>query len=241
MLVKKLSRKLYLNSSRQYLDDFARDAGRSVPAGATVLDAGAGTCLYKRHFSHTVYESADFCQLDKAYGEITYVCDLANIPVEDERYDLVFCSQVLEHIPEPTLVLSELYRVLKPGGSLWLSAPLFYEEHDVPYDFYRYTQYGFKHLLGKAGFNEIRTNWLEGYFGTLSYQLVTAYRALPIYPRDYGSGLVGWASAAAALSLKPFFALLSLWLARMDLRNRYTDAGQCKNYAVVATKRAKIV
>ena len=235
-MIKKLFGNLFINSSRYYLDDFSVKAANSIPNGALVLDAGAGNCLYKHHFSHTKYESADFCQVDKKYGEITYVCDLTTIPVEDNRFDLILCSQTLEHVPEPKKVLKELFRVLKPGGSLWLTAPLFYEEHEVPYDFYRYTQYGLKHLLEDAGFSIAKINWLEGYYGTLAYQLREAARALPIHPNQYGSGVVGIASTFMALFLKPLFAVLSILFSRLDMRRKHVSSGQCKNYALVANK-----
>jgi SAM-dependent methyltransferase len=111
-----------------------------------VLDAGAGDSPYRERFAHVQYESADFERVPgKRYAASDYVCDLAAIPVEDHRYDLVLLSQVLEHLPEPGAVLAELRRVLKPGGTIWASAPLFYEEHEVPYDFFRYTQ-----LVGRS-------------------------------------------------------------------------------------------
>src|SRR5688572_18395426 len=121
-------------SHRVYLEQFVRGAAASIPTGARVLDAGAGECMYRPLFAHADYESADFAQNDhKRYGEITYVCDLRTIPVEDSRYNMVLCTQVLEHVPDPGAVLNELYRVLKPGGRLWLSAPLYYPEHDAPF------------------------------------------------------------------------------------------------------------
>jgi SAM-dependent methyltransferase len=230
---------LEINSSRKYLDDFAKEAASSISPGALVLDAAAGSCLYKHHFSHGVYESADFCGVNKRYGEITYACDLTRIPVEDSRYDLVFFSQGLEHVPEPKSVLNEIHRVLKPSGELWLSAPLFYEEHEVPYDFYRYTRYGFTYLLESTGFKVRRIEWLEGYYGTLSYQLNMAVHALPRHPKHYGNGFAGLASAALVSALKPLLAMSSILFSRLDMRNKFVSAGQCKNYAVVATKEVK--
>lgn len=235
MIRKVLSKLLNFNSSRKYLDDYAKQAALSVPAGALVLDAGAGTGPYKRHFSHTTYESADFCDLDN----VTYICDLTSIPVEDRRYDLVFCSQVLEHLPEPKDALKEIHRVLKPDGTLWLSAPLFYEEHEAPYDFYRYTQYGFKYLLESAGFTIRKIEWLEGYYGTLSYQLNIAASSLPWHPKHYGGGILGVMSAVVVLILKPLFAMSAILFSRLDLRKKLTSIGQCKNYAIVAIKGIK--
>src|SRR5438876_920487 len=86
-------------------------------------DAGAGICPYRKHFIERghQYESADFGAVDKEYGDLTYRCRLEAIPVVDDNYDLVLLSQVLEHLPEPLQVLRELQRVLKPGGTLWLT------------------------------------------------------------------------------------------------------------------------
>jgi len=58
---------LEIDSSRKYLDDFAKEAASSISPGALVLDAGAGSCLYKHHFSHKGYESADFCGWTKIW------------------------------------------------------------------------------------------------------------------------------------------------------------------------------
>ena len=117
------------------------------------------------------------------------MCDLAEIPVEDARFDHVLLTQVLEHIPEPARVLAELHRVLKPGGTLWLTAPLFYAEHERPYDFFRYTQFGLRHVLESTGFEVQELDWMEGYLGTLSYQARLMSRSLPSSPADYGGGL----------------------------------------------------
>jgi ubiquinone/menaquinone biosynthesis C-methylase UbiE len=162
-------------------------------------------------------ESADFERVPgKHYEPSSLVCDLSAIPVEDDRYDLVLLNQVLEHLPEPKIVLVELRRVLKPGGTIWASMPLYYEEHDVPYDFYRYTQYGLRHLFGEAGFESIEIEWLEGYLGTLSYQSQLAGRAIHGKPFK-------WALRQAGDLL-----------ARADLRRKITTVGHPKNYTLVA-------
>lgn len=238
-LTKNLLTKLRPNSSRYYLDQFAFEAASSLPAGADILDAGAGEGIYKRHFQNQNYESADFCQIDKAYGEITYVCDLENIPVDSSKYDLVLLTQVLEHLPNPEQVLKELNRVLRPGGELWLSNPFYYEEHEIPYDFFRYTQYGLKHLLHSSNFTLKQIDWLEGYFGTLSYQLAFATKSLPLAPKYYGGGLLGILGGFSAAIMKVNFALFSMLLAHFDLRYKYTGAGHCKNYKVIAVKNTE--
>jgi ubiquinone/menaquinone biosynthesis C-methylase UbiE len=115
------------NSSRIYLHGFLARAGQAVQPGQLVLDAGSGRAPYRDLFAHARYETADFLAVEsKKYAQQDYVCDLAEIPVDDARFDHVLLTQVLEHIPEPAKVLAELHRVLKPGGALWLTAPLFY-------------------------------------------------------------------------------------------------------------------
>ena len=230
---------LRVNSSRQYLDAFARRAATAMRDGALVLDAGAGASPYRQHFSHCRYETADFCLSNREYAPVDFVCDLRHVPVEDERYDMVLMTQVLEHLPEPLIVLKEVCRILKPGGALWCSAPLFFEEHEAPYDFFRYTQFGLRHLFEAAAFKVQTIEPLEGYFGTLSYQLEAATRFLPIRPKHYGGGLLGLLLAPLGIGLKAVFFVLSLALARLDLHYKYVAPPQCKNYVAIVMKEFK--
>jgi SAM-dependent methyltransferase len=170
------------------------------------------------------------------YRQPDYVCDLAAIPVEDGRFDHVLLTQVLEHLPEPGRVLAELHRVLAPGGRLWLTAPLFYAEHQTPYDFYRYTQYGMRHVLEAAGFDVVSLEWMEGYLGTLSYQVRVMSKVLPTRPRDYGGGPRGTAVALGARTAKRLGGPAADLLARLDVRFKFVDRGMPKNYQVVARK-----
>ena len=224
------------NSSRERLWQENAAFAATVSAGALVLDAGAGTAPYKSLFAHARYESADFEQVNKAYAHQTYTCDLSAIPVEDNRFDAVIFNQVMEHLPEPRAVLCELHRVLKPGSRLIYSAPLFYEEHEKPHDFYRYTQFGVRYLFAQAKFEIERLDWLEGYFGTLGYQWGTAAQALPRRRQDYGGGVVGLFAASAAVVLRPVLAGLSAAMHRLEMRHKLTSAGYPKNYIVIARK-----
>jgi len=161
-----------------------------------------------------------------------YQCDLREIPVEDSRFDVVVCTQVLEHVPEPAAVLLELRRVLKDGGTLYLTAPLYYPEHEVPYDFFRYTQFGFRKLFEDAGLQVDSVEWLEGYFMTLSTQMWIACDALKL-GRLKGPG---WLALPVILLIRLLFPLFAAVLGRLDTVFRLTSAGHCKNYALIAHK-----
>lgn len=225
------------NSTRAYLHHFLTRAGEAVRPDELVLDAGAGRAPYRALFEHARYETADFMAVkNKKYQEPDYVCDLASIPVEDGRFDHVVLTQVLEHLPEPSDVLRELHRVMKPGGTLWLTAPLFYAEHERPYDFYRYTRYGLRHLLERQGFEVEELDWLEGYLGTLSYQARLMGKVLPTSRADYGGGPSGLALATTAKLAKRTAPWVADRLAALDLRYRFTRRGMPKNFRVVARK-----
>jgi SAM-dependent methyltransferase len=231
--------RLFINSSRRYLEEFLQRAAGAAPAGARILDAGAGDGRYRHLFAHTHYEATDFCQVDKRYDfqKLDFVSNLQRVPTASGIYDLVICTQVLEHLSEPSLVLAQLYEVLKPTGTLWLSAPLFFAEHEAPHDYFRYTQYGLSHLLESAGFEILQLEWLEGYYGTLAYQSLSAALALPVMPKHYGGGMIGLFASLVALALKPLLAISSIGATMLDLRHKVTHVGLCKNYTVVARKR----
>jgi SAM-dependent methyltransferase len=225
------------NSSRAYLHRFLIRAGEAVQPGQLVLDAGSGRAPYRDLFAHARYETADFMAVKgKTYTEQDYVCDLAAIPVEDARFDHVVLTQVLEHIPEPRAVLAELHRVLKPGGTLWLTAPLFYAEHEKPYDYFRYTQFGLRHLLEGTGFTVREVAWMEGYLGTLSYQARLMSRSLPASPDAYGGGVKGMALASAARVLRRLGRHAADALATLDLKYKLVGKGLPKNYQAVAKR-----
>ena len=213
------------NSSRWYLEKWVADASRvGRDKSFRVLDAGAGIAPYRKYFEHVTYETADFGEVDKEYSELDYTCRLEELPMADETYDLVLCTQVLEHVPEPLPVLREIRRVLKPGGQAWVSAPLFYEEHEAPYDFYRYTRYAWRRMAAEAGFSVESLEWLEGYYGTVSYQLMMACNGLPLV----------W------LPVQLVCFVMSLVFGFLDIKFKITKTGMPKNYRCVLRRPADI-
>lgn len=143
-----------------------------IPAGSLVIDVGAGSCPYRKLFAHCDYRSHDFVRLEpgqlrghKNYAEVNYVSDICNLPVADNTFDVVLCTEVLEHVPEPIRAVLEISRVLKPNGKILLTAPLGSGLHQEPYHFYGgYTPHWYRRFLVEAGFAEVMIEPNRGFF-----------------------------------------------------------------------------
>lgn len=144
-------------------------AASQVPAGAIMLDAGAGQCPHRKLFKHARYESSDFIQ--NTDNSIDYVCDIQKMTCPTERYDAALCIQVIDDLPEPQRAIDELYRVLKPGGSLFLTAPLSGRVHNEPYHFFHFSRNGLEAMFRKAGFDIVAITPRGGIFWYYAYLL----------------------------------------------------------------------
>jgi SAM-dependent methyltransferase len=86
------------------------------------------------------------------------------LPLEDAVADTVVSLSVMEHLCEPQTMLNEAFRILKPDGTMVLQVPWQWWIHEAPYDFFRYTPYGLKYLLEKAGFVDVVVEPQSGFF-----------------------------------------------------------------------------
>lgn len=167
-----------------YVCDFVQNVAAGLKPGTKILDAGAGQCTYKPYFNHCEYTAVDNAVGDVQwdYSQLDLVAPLNKLPVTDNSFDAILCTEVLEHLDEPLDCLKELFRVLKPNGRLFLTVPFFHHEHQIPYDFYRYTSYGLKMLLIKANFDtdsiQIKRT-AGGIFLRWAYELTSLFAVLP--------------------------------------------------------------
>ena len=184
------------------------EKSKTVPAGSDVLDAGAGAGPYRHLFSHCNYKTQDFCQTPSSegkYTEMNYVCDIMDIPVPDRSFDVIICSEVLEHVPEPIEVIKEFSRILRPGGRLLLTAPLVCALHQEPYIFYGgYTPYWYQRFLPENGFENITIVPNCGFFKFYGQESRRFVRLL--FPKDM--------TMPAKLLTSPLKIIMSLWFRR---------------------------
>ena len=158
------------------------------PEGGRILDAGAGELKNRQHCSHLDYVSQDFCQYkgsDEAAkneglqdanwdtSRINIVSDIAAILAPDASFDSVLCSEVLEHVPDPTCALDEFFRLLKPGGKLILTAPFSSMVHMAPYHYCSgFSRYWYEHHLTSRGFDIIELTPNGDWFAFIEQELM---------------------------------------------------------------------
>lgn len=160
-LFKPLERVFAYNRMRR--DEWLARQANNLANGSKVLDIGAGGCPHREKFNHCEYSTQDFVQLSdsqiqnqEGYGKIDFVSDILDIPVPDQSYDVILCSEVIEHVPDPVSAIKEFSRILKPGGSLLITAPLQSGLHQEPYHFYGgFTKYWYKKFLTDNNFTEL--------------------------------------------------------------------------------------
>ena len=206
------------DAGRHAVNTFVRETARAVPPGARILDAGAGECVYRPMFEGRRYVAVDRGVGDGAwdYGKLDASADLEKLPFADGTFDWVLCTETLEHVARPARVLAELRRVLKPGGDLALSVPFLQPLHQEPHDYYRYTPYALRLLLGEAGFEVQRIRAAGGFFTFLHLQLGDLPSHLPLGVKAGLGSLLSWPFRAF---VRLSAALLRLWvgmLTRLD-------------------------
>lgn len=136
--------------------DFLRRASASLPSGSTFLDVGSGDAPYRELFDQHRYVTCDWEQTIYAPETAPDIVAAADdIPLEDASVDAILCTQVLEHVAEPRQALAEFHRLLRPGATVWITAPLTWYLHETPHDYYRYTPWGMRYLLESTGFVDI--------------------------------------------------------------------------------------
>jgi SAM-dependent methyltransferase len=170
-------------------------------SGDSVLDLGCGSKPYRKLFTHSNYTGMELdTEQNRAAGHAEFFYDGNSFPFNDAGYDNVLCNQVLEHVFNPDEFLAEIFRVLKPGGQLLLTVPFVWDEHEQPFDFARYSSFGLRHLLKRAGFEVKELRKSNQDLSTI-FQLFNAY---------WFKVSQNWPSALREIFTVTFMALITL-------------------------------
>lgn len=141
-----------------------------------VLDSGCGSMPYKELILSNK-EVTEYIGLDIAsalnYEEVKadFLWDGIQMPFENDSFEVVFSTEVLEHVPNPELYLTEVKRVLKPGGMFFFTVPFLMSLHEVPNDYYRYTPFALEMIFKKVGFESVSIKPMGGYNAALAQML----------------------------------------------------------------------
>jgi len=112
------------------------------------MDIGCGNRPYQNLFPQV----DSYVGIDRQNPEADVIAQASRLPIRSDSIDVVLCNQVIEHDPRPDQILAEIFRILKTGGLLILSAPQMGRLHGEPEDYYRFTKWGLNYLLTHEGF-----------------------------------------------------------------------------------------
>lgn len=141
-----------------------------------LLDVGCGKMPYRAWISNSSsinsYTGIDLdLSSSVGYNELVkpdLFWDGKVIPFEANYFETIICTEVLEHVPDTIAFLSEIFRVLKPGGIFFFTTPFIWPLHDVPYDEKRITPFGMRNSLDKIGFFQIDIKPLGGWHASMA-------------------------------------------------------------------------
>jgi SAM-dependent methyltransferase len=215
------------------IDDAVAAVARQLPAGARVLDAGAGEGQYAHHFARQRYCGVDLAvgDPDWDYGRLDAIADLTALPFRSAAFDAALHIVTLEHLREPARALAEIARTLAPGGQLLAAAPHEWEVHQAPHDYFRYTRFGLDHLLKGAGLEVVEIRPAGGYFRLLARRLLNGLQ--------FFSGGIRWLGflPAAILLVPP--ALILPFLDGLDREKSFTVGYICQ--AVKRSSQSSVI
>lgn len=171
-------------TNKQTRDKWIADKLKEIPKGKRILDAGAGEQPYRKYCTHLNYTSQDFAQYipkvdtsglhrDKFdYSSIDIVSEITSIPVDDASFDVVLCSEVLEHLSDPQNAIKEFSRIIKPDGILLITVPVSSITHMAPYYFYNgFSRYFFEKFINKKEFDISELTYNGSYFEYLAQEI----------------------------------------------------------------------
>jgi SAM-dependent methyltransferase len=142
-----------------------------------VIDVGCGQKPYKDFISESTsvlsYAGVDLIGGTKYKKDVVpdFFWDGIRLPFPDSSYDSAMATEVLEHCHDPSITLAEIYRILRVDSPVLITVPFLWPTHESPYDFYRYTPFGLKYQLTKAGFEDIDVKCLGGWNASLAQVL----------------------------------------------------------------------
>lgn len=136
------------NRSRQGLYEFIDSLFEAFEPGLNILQIGSDGEVCERLFAQSEISGFRVTTCDIVEDKKPDILgDLCTLDLGTEVYDVIVCSEVIEHLHSPHLAVESMFRALKKGGRLIVTIPFMFPVHADPYDYVRYTKTGLKNLL----------------------------------------------------------------------------------------------
>lgn len=157
---------------RTPLTEWLEEQAQATPQGSRVLDVGCGRKPYYPIFADRASAYVGVDVVENPVAEL--LGPVEAIPAEDGSFDVVLCTQVLEHCDDPAQAVRELRRVTAPGGRVLASTHGTWVYHPSPQDFWRWTHTGLERLFRQNGeWESVDVAGAQGTAGTLAMILAT--------------------------------------------------------------------
>jgi len=150
----------------------AEAAGLANGPPPRILDVGCGVKPYYPFFADVASEYVGVDVVENPAAEL--LGPVEALPVEDASFDVVLCTQVLEHCDDPAQAVRELRRVVRPGGRVLASTHGVQVYHPSPVDYWRWTHEGLRRLFTtSADWSEVTVTPAAGTASALAMLLGT--------------------------------------------------------------------
>jgi SAM-dependent methyltransferase len=200
-----------------------------------ILDVGCGNSpfrflvdSYKAQYVGIDISDADYFD----YNNVNKIIfDGEHIPFENESFDNIISTEVLEHVENPEMIIDEMYRVLKPSGNAFVTVPWSARVHYAPYDFCRYTPFKLEKLFSKFQHFEILNRGTD--INSIVAKIVVVFMGL-----TGGGGKLSIGNLFKLLLFGLLFPLLflSIIIGHLELLIKFGDGNDPLGYTIILCK-----
>lgn len=204
-----------LNENNRH--EWIRNTLQKIPPNLRILDAGAGEQQYKKYCNHLNYVSQDFAQYEGEgngkglqtgtwnLDDLDITCDISSIPEPDGSFDVILCTEVFEHLPDPLQAIKEFSRLLGKGGMLIITAPFNSLTHFAPYHYSSgFNRYFYEYHLPRFGFEIIELTANGNYFEYIAQEMLRISSIAGKYANDKPNLHERWATRIVLSMLDRF-------------------------------------
>ena len=173
-------------------DAFFDRAMREIAKERVVRDIGGAKPFHKDMAKYRgIFRDCDYKTVDvDPASKPDIVGDIHNLGISSGSVDAVICRSVLEHVEDPKKAVSELRRILKKGGKLYVTVPFIHPYHGSGYkDYWRFSRDGVELLF--RDFKKVKIEHVRGFFGSLAILFPPPFSNVLVPAGSWADGFIG--------------------------------------------------